>query len=390
MVTRYCSSGKFSPYIRAILSGLILAISTTNIARADKVDGVEIGDASNSQSSAASLRAVSQTVSGSVNSVDVYDYFKFTAAANGSLKLSLSGLTADLDLYLYDSSGSIVGSSTDIDLSSENISFNVTQGKTYAVSVDHYSGGTSSYQLTIVMPGQVVATPVTPSAPAISLDRLFAYAQANIPNIFKGSPVRGTYESFSYAYYASTNTYLAMDQSAVVYALGPATGFSLLNLGPVTNYSAAITSWENTSSPVAGTTSAPAPVYTARNINVGQDVSISSNDETFYAVQLSAGGLYSFNSGTPPTSAGADWKIYNASGTLQQIGRNSSSGQYLSWTPPNSGTYYVNVKGGSLLNIKSFGFASTNPYTSNLGPPIGSPVWFTSSLTYTFNGEVTS
>jgi hypothetical protein len=136
----------------------------------------------------------------------------------------------------------------------------------------------------------------------------------------------------------------------------------------------------------AGTTSAPAPIYSARNISLGAPVPIAGMGAEFFAIQLSAGVLYSFDSGSleqPVSAVGFGWKLYNSGGTLQNEGREGAAGSHFNWTPPATGVYYIQPGHGTVLTVRSHGNASTNPYTADLGWILGEPLWLTSSFTYT-------
>jgi len=88
------------------------------------------------------------------------------------------------------------------------------------------------------------------SQASVSNARVFAYAEANFPTLFAGTPTSGqtTYQGkqYSYQYYPTSNNYLAIDNDGVISILGSYTGGALSTLGPVTTYETAITDWETT------------------------------------------------------------------------------------------------------------------------------------------------
>lgn len=88
------------------------------------------------------------------------------------------------------------------------------------------------------------------SQASISNARVFAYAEANFPALFAGTPSSGqtTYQGkqYSYQHYPTSNNYLAIDNAGVISILGAYTGGALSALGPVTTYESAITAWEAT------------------------------------------------------------------------------------------------------------------------------------------------
>jgi hypothetical protein len=88
------------------------------------------------------------------------DYFQFKPEVSGSATVSISFVHAqgDLDLLLYNSAHSIIGSSTGIS-NTETITKPVTAGQTYFVLVFESNSGTSpNYDLTIDSPARPAAT----------------------------------------------------------------------------------------------------------------------------------------------------------------------------------------------------------------------------------------
>ena len=81
---------------------------------------------------------------------DTRDYFKFTAAANGTVTIDLTGLKGDLDLLLYNAAGAVVARSEQSDAASEQIVFQVTIGAQYTIGVEPYQGDRSVYRLAAV------------------------------------------------------------------------------------------------------------------------------------------------------------------------------------------------------------------------------------------------
>jgi hypothetical protein len=80
----------------------------------------------------------------------------------------------------------------------------------------------------------------------ISNARVFAYAEANYPTIFAGTPVSGQYLQYNYRYYPATGNYLAVDTNGEIFILGPVSGNVVTSVGLVTAYAGYITSWEAT------------------------------------------------------------------------------------------------------------------------------------------------
>ena len=91
--------------------------------------------------------STTQTFNDFVGSTDTNDYYKFTVAQSGNFTLALSGLTADADVELLNSTGGLIQRAAAGGLSSETISRLLNVG-TYYVRVYPYAGNTN-YQLTL-------------------------------------------------------------------------------------------------------------------------------------------------------------------------------------------------------------------------------------------------
>ena len=81
---------------------------------------------------------------------DLRDYFYFQSGVTGSLTVTLSGLTADLDLGIYNASGVLLDSSTLYGFSSETVTVSsVSSFDGFYIQVEPYLGASSSYTLSI-------------------------------------------------------------------------------------------------------------------------------------------------------------------------------------------------------------------------------------------------
>ncbi|WP_303862102.1 S8 family serine peptidase [Cylindrospermopsis raciborskii] len=89
----------------------------------------------------------SQTFLDFVGSSDTNDYYRFDLSQTSNFNLSLTGLSADADTQLLNSSGTVIQSSQNGGTASESISRNLKSG-TYYVRVYSYSGNTN-YTLTL-------------------------------------------------------------------------------------------------------------------------------------------------------------------------------------------------------------------------------------------------
>ena len=89
-----------------------------------------------------------QTVSNFVGSTDINDFYRFDLSAPSSLNIGLSGLSADANLQLLNSSGALIGSSAQVSNLAELINFPALTPGTYYVRA-YQSSGDTSYNLTL-------------------------------------------------------------------------------------------------------------------------------------------------------------------------------------------------------------------------------------------------
>jgi hypothetical protein len=108
------------------------------------------------------IGATPSTYSDFVGFTDTNDYYRFSLGTSSNFSLSLTGLSADADVSLLDSNGSVIARSTNGSNISESITGQLNAG-TYFVRVYPYSGSTN-YNLTL----SATTTPVVPGYSAIS------------------------------------------------------------------------------------------------------------------------------------------------------------------------------------------------------------------------------
>jgi len=77
---------------------------------------------------------------------DLNDFYKFQVGADSNVKIDLTGLNANADLYLYNSSGSSFASSETLQKANENITKNLTPG-TYFIEVQSVNDAETTYDL---------------------------------------------------------------------------------------------------------------------------------------------------------------------------------------------------------------------------------------------------
>ncbi|MBD2599704.1 MAG: S8 family serine peptidase [Microcystis sp. M20BS1] len=83
-----------------------------------------------------------------VGSTDTNDYYRFTLANSSNFNLSLTGMTADADVRLLNSSGSFIASSTNGGTASESITRQLSAG-TYYIRVYPYQSANTNYNLAV-------------------------------------------------------------------------------------------------------------------------------------------------------------------------------------------------------------------------------------------------
>jgi len=80
---------------------------------------------------------------------DIADHFEFTADFDGTVTIALSGLSDDIDLFLYDEGGYEIGFSSLGGVQPESITIDQQAGTTYIVGVKPFYDASSSYNLTL-------------------------------------------------------------------------------------------------------------------------------------------------------------------------------------------------------------------------------------------------
>jgi hypothetical protein len=83
-----------------------------------------------------------------VGSTDTNDYYSFSLANSSNFNLGLTGMTADADVRLLNSSGSVIASSTNGGTASESITRQLSAG-TYYIRVYPYQSANTNYNLAV-------------------------------------------------------------------------------------------------------------------------------------------------------------------------------------------------------------------------------------------------
>ncbi|ELR97422.1 PPC domain-containing protein [Gloeocapsa sp. PCC 73106] len=104
----------------------------------------------NSRGAARNIGTLSgtRTFSDFVGSTDINDYYRFSLGSTRNFRLGLSGMTADGDVQLLNSSGGVISSSALGGSSSESISTTLGAG-TYYVRVYPFGGANTNYNLSL-------------------------------------------------------------------------------------------------------------------------------------------------------------------------------------------------------------------------------------------------
>ncbi|WP_430015279.1 S8 family serine peptidase [Microcystis protocystis FBCC-A270] len=114
------------------------------------VSATSIDLAGNTLATARAITVGSSTTSYTdwVGSTDTNDYYRFTLANSGNFNLGLTGMTADADVQLLNSGGSVIASSTNGGTTSESITGQLSAG-TYYIHVYPYQSANTNYNLAV-------------------------------------------------------------------------------------------------------------------------------------------------------------------------------------------------------------------------------------------------
>jgi len=133
------------------------------------------GPADNAGNTLATARNIgtlssSQSFTDFVGSSDTNDYYRFNLSQSSNFSLSLNGLSADADVHLLNSSGTLLSSSANGGTTAESITSTLGTG-TYYVRVFPYSGNTN-YNLTL-------AAASAPPPPTSGFNATYGYGLIN-------------------------------------------------------------------------------------------------------------------------------------------------------------------------------------------------------------------
>jgi hypothetical protein len=126
-----------------------------------KINGIDYGGGDNGNTFATAtpktLPYASENASVGFGS-DTDDYIKFVATSDGTVSASLTGMSAELDLWAYDANQTAI-TTGGIGIRDKLIQFSVWSGQTYYIHVDPWGVAASSYSLSV----QAISPPDTGS-----------------------------------------------------------------------------------------------------------------------------------------------------------------------------------------------------------------------------------
>jgi cysteine-rich repeat protein len=75
--------------------------------------------------------------------------YSFEAPADGAVTVALSGLTADLDVFVLNDLGGVCGAAQCVSAGDSSVTFDAVGGQTYYLVVDGYNGAVSDYTIAV-------------------------------------------------------------------------------------------------------------------------------------------------------------------------------------------------------------------------------------------------
>lgn len=96
------------------------------------------------------LASTPLTSSGSVvGTADIQDYFSFTLTSTRNVRFQLTGLSADIDIQVFNQFGNLIGSGTNGGSTSEDITLNGLLSGVYYIRILPFNNAVSSYSLSV-------------------------------------------------------------------------------------------------------------------------------------------------------------------------------------------------------------------------------------------------
>jgi serine protease len=165
-----------------------------------------------------------QTLRDFVGGTDTNDYYQFNLNTPGSLNLVLNGLSSDANLQVFNSVGTVVGSSSNIGTTDESISLSGLAAGNYYILVNQRSGDTN-YNLN-VSGASVDLSTISPLLTSFSVSD--ASGDNTSSTVFQGGAIRLGY-SFQNAASLSNVRLEAWRNGSMISTLGTWSGASVSN-----------------------------------------------------------------------------------------------------------------------------------------------------------------
>jgi hypothetical protein len=150
-LTSLTASTTYNYQVATVCSGSTSAYSTAATFTTTAATCTDIYEANESRTAAKSI-SIGTTIKALIGKSTDQDWFKVvTTSAAPKLRVTLSALPADYDLYIYNSSGTLLTSSQKVGTTAESLKYNTaTKGATYYIKAVGYSGAfnaTTCYSL---------------------------------------------------------------------------------------------------------------------------------------------------------------------------------------------------------------------------------------------------
>ncbi|KAB0241108.1 peptidase S8 [Microcystis aeruginosa EAWAG127a] len=299
-----------------------------------------------------------------VGSTDTNDYYRFSLANSGNFNLGLTGMTADGDVQLLNSSGSVIASSTNGGTASESITRQLSAG-TYYIRVYPYTGSTN-YNLAV---SAAPLAPVDLAGNTLATARAITVGSSTTSYTdWVGSTDTNDYYRFSLANSGNFNLGLTgmtadgdvqlLNSSGSVIASstngGTASESITRQLSAGTYYIRVYPYTGNTNYNLAVSAAPLAPVdlagntlATARAITVGSSTTsytdwVGSTDTNDY-YRFSLANSSNFNLGLTGMTADGDVQLLNSSGSVIASSTNGGTASESITSQLSAGTYYIRV-----------------------------------------------
>ena len=322
--------------------------------------------ASNTLATARAIAVGSSTTSytDSVGSTDTNNYYCFSLANSGNFNLGLTGMTADADVQLLNSSGSVIASSTNVGTASESITSQLSAG-TYYIRVYPYTGNTN-YNIAV---SAAPLAPVDLAGNTLATARAITVGSSTTSYTdWVGSTDTNDYYRFTLANSGNFNLGLTgmtadadvqlLNSSGSVIAsstnVGTASESITSQLSAGTYYIRVYPYTGNTNYNIAVSAAPLAPVdlagntlATARAITVGSSTTSytdwvgSTDTNDYYRFTLANSG--NFNLGLTGMTADADVQLLNSSGSVIASSTNVGTASESITSQLSAGTYYIRV-----------------------------------------------